>query len=870
MRRFNIPASLAICSILLVLSSLAQQTSTITVPNLIRYGGTLKDAQGTALASSTVGVTFAIYNQQDGGAPMWMETQNVTTDAGGNYSALLGRSTATGLPADLFSQQEQRWLGVQVQGQTEQARVLMVSVPYAFKAHEAETFGGKTPSDFMLANNGTSAANSGAAAVSSTTNVPPANGVRKGAASDGPTNFSGSTTDQIVGVMQSGTGDGIVASAPTLGIKGTATAPSGTAYGVQGVATGTSGVGLIGTASSTTGFTYGLRGTSSSTSGTGVRGVATATTGSTIGLSGYVDSSAGTAGVFNNAAGGKIVSLQNNGAEKFAVDGSGNVTTSGSINTSGLSGTTSAPTGVGLTGNATNTTGENTGVMGESASTNGLGVAGYANATTGSNAGVFGQSNSNAGWGVYGEENASTGQAIGVEGWATSSGQNSSGVLGYQASASGVVFGVSGQTNSTTTNASGLSGYEGGTTGQVYGVSGSTNSTTNNAAGISGYEGATSGQVFGVIGSTASQTNYAAGVDGAENATSGAVFGVNGYTPSTSNGAAGVNGNEGATSGVVYGVSGSAQSTTTNAAAVWGYESAATGQVYGVAGNTQSSGQYAAGVSGYAAATTGEVFGVTGSTNSVTSGASGVEGHQGATSGGPVYGVSGYAESTGGIGVFGSASATSGYAVGVEGATNSPGGTAGEFVNVSGSGMVLQGQSGSGYTTVFTVDASGNGHYNGNLSVGGTLSKGGGSFKIDDPLDPENKTLSHSFVESPDMLNIYNGSVRLDARGEGWVTMPEYFQALNRDFQYVLTSVGSSQPRLYIAREIKGNRFKIAGGRANGRVSWMVTGIRQDAWANAHRIPTEEVKPAQERGKYLHPELYGVGADKNTDAMLQH
>ena len=154
--------------------------------------------------------------------------------------------------------------------------------------------------------------------------------------------------------------------------------------------------------------------------------------------------------------------------------------------------------------------------------------------------------------------------------------------------------------------------------------------------------------------------------------------------------------------------------------------------------------------------------------------------------------------------------------------------------------------------------------------MSGTLTKGGGSFKIDDPLDPENKYLSHSFVESPDMMNLYNGSVRLDARGEAWVTMPEYFQVLNRDFQYVLTSVGSSQPRLYIAREIRGNRFKIAGGRPNGKVSWMVTGVRQDAWANAHRIPVEEDKPQEERGKYLHPELYGAPGDQNTEARLTH
>ncbi len=796
MRRLNIPVSLAFCSILLVLSSFAQQTSTITVPNLIRYGGTLKDAQGAALASSTVGVTFAIYNQQDGGAPMWMETQNVTTDAAGNYSALLGSSTATGLPADLFSQQEQRWLGVEVQGQTEQPRVLMVSVPYAFKAHEAETFGGRSVSDFVLAKPGTAAASSGAATVSSPTNVPPANGARKGAASDGPTNFSGSTTDQIVGVTQSGTGDGIVATAPTLGIKGTATAPSGTAYGVEGVATGTAGVGLIGTASSTTGFTYGLRGTASSTSGTGVRGIATATTGSTIGLSGYVDSSAGTAGVFNNAAGGKIVSLQNNGAEKFSVDGSGNVTTSGTINTSGLSGTTSAPTGVGLTGNATNTTGENTGVMGESASTNGLGVAGYANATTGGIAGVYGQTSSTSGWGVYGEAESTSGQTFGVEGNNQSSGQNSSGVLGYENSG----------------------------TGQVFGVNGQTNSTTNYAAGVSGYEGATSGQVFGVTGGTASSTNYAAGVSGNANAATGVVYGVVGVTNSTTQGAAGVN----------------------------GYANSPTGEVYGVLGATAN--PNGGGVSG---------------NNNATSGGIGVNGYTAATSGNAL-GVFGSTVSPHGVGIFGESNSTTG-GTGVQGQTESTsGGAAGIFVAHGGSGLILSGLSGSGYTDEFSVDAQGNGFFAGNLNVTGTLTKGGGSFKIDDPLDPENKYLSHSFVESPDMLNIYNGSVRLDARGEGWVTMPEYFQALNRDFQYVLTSVGrrnrgsTSRAR---SRAIA-SRSRAAGRMA--KVSWMVTGIRQDAWANAHRIPTEEEKPAQERGKYLHPELYGVGADKNTDAMLQH
>ena len=125
------------------------------------------------------------------------------------------------------------------------------------------------------------------------------------------------------------------------------------------------------------------------------------------------------------------------------------------------------------------------------------------------------------------------------------------------------------------------------------------------------------------------------------------------------------------------------------------------------------------------------------------------------------------------------------------------------------------------------------------------ISKGGGSFKIDDPLDPANKTLSHSFVESPDMMNIYNGIAELNSRGEAWVRLPDYFQALNQDFRYELTSLGQSQPRLYVAQEVMNNRFRIAGGRPRGKVSWQVTGIRHDPFANKHRVVVEEKKTTE-------------------------
>src|SRR5262245_3537349 len=104
------------------------------------------------------------------------------------------------------------------------------------------------------------------------------------------------------------------------------------------------------------------------------------------------------------------------------------------------------------------------------------------------------------------------------------------------------------------------------------------------------------------------------------------------------------------------------------------------------------------------------------------------------------------------------------------------------------------------------------GMFFGDVNISGNLSKGGGSFKIDHPLDRENKYLYHSFVESPDMKNIYDGVVKLDANGEATVELPEWFGALNRDFRYLLTAVGAPAPNLYIAEEISNNRFRIAGG----------------------------------------------------------
>lgn len=166
-----------------------------------------------------------------------------------------------------------------------------------------------------------------------------------------------------------------------------------------------------------------------------------------------------------------------------------------------------------------------------------------------------------------------------------------------------------------------------------------------------------------------------------------------------------------------------------------------------------------------------------------------------------------------------------------------------------------------GGTAVIAYSDTRAGEFDGDVDVNGTLTKSGGSFKIDHPLDPANKFLYHSFVESPDMKNIYDGVVTLDASGGATVTLPAWFEALNTNFRYLLTPIGAAAPNLHIAAEISGQSFKIAGGIAGMKVCWQVTGTRQDAWAKAHPIPVEQDKTSSQRGHYLHPKLYGHASD---------
>jgi hypothetical protein len=442
--------------------------------------------------------------------------------------------------------------------------------------------------------------------------------------------------------------------------------------------------------------------------------------------------------------------------------------------------------------------------------------------------GVQGSTAATGGYGVYGSASATTGGPNGVRGVAAST--DGSGVWGEATATSGYAYGVRGI--SASTSGRGVYGTADALTGEAYGVHGRTSSDA--GRGVYGEATRTSGTTYGVYGRTRSPEGY--GVYGWAWTTTGLNYGV--YGEASSDAGYGVYGHATSDTGVTYGLYGRSEST--SGYGVLGWASAASGTTWGVYGQSSSTAGY--GVYGFVNASTGSSTGVFGQSNSnmgtgvygAASSPSGTTyGVRGAASSSTGYGVYGLADR--GYGIYGYASHSTGTNYGVYGKTNSTDGYGGYFY--------------------------------GDVHVQGTLSKTGGSFKIDHPLDPANKYLYHSFVESPDMMNIYNGVVVLDRDGSAWVTLPEWFEALNGDFRYQLTPIGAPAPDLYIAQEVVDNRFQIAGGAAGLKVSWQLTGIRHDPWAEANRIPVEEDKPAKERGTYLYPELYGQPEELGLDYL---
>jgi hypothetical protein len=215
--------SVCVCAFLLlaccVLPMAAQQpaaaSANVAVPPMVNFSGVLTDVNGKP-QTGAVGVTFYLYKDSQGGAPLWMETQNVQADKAGHYTVALGATSSQGLPANVFASGEARWLGVQAQGQAEQPRVLLMSVPYALKALDAETIGGRPASSFML----TPAASGGSGKAAT---APPGTITGSGTADFVPI-FTGTTTIGNSNIFETVGGNvGIATTTPAakLDVKGT-------------------------------------------------------------------------------------------------------------------------------------------------------------------------------------------------------------------------------------------------------------------------------------------------------------------------------------------------------------------------------------------------------------------------------------------------------------------------------------------------------------------------------------------------------------------------------------------------------------------------------------------------------------------------
>jgi hypothetical protein len=219
----------------------------------------------------------------------------------------------------------------------------------------------------------------------------------------------------------------------------------------------------------------------------------------------------------------------------------------------------------------------------------------------------------------------------------------------------------------------------------------------------------------------------------------------------------------------------------------------------------------------------------------------------------PGYGYGGYFEG-GYYGVWadGQGGNYSGEAWGVRGSSSGTAGIRYGVYGTAGGGTTAYGI----YGTALGAAVNYAGYFQGNVHVNGTLSKSAGTFRIDHPQDPANKYLVHSFVESPDMMNVYNGNATTDAQGQAVVNLPAYFEAENKDFKYQLTVIGQFAQAI-IAEKVRNNQFVIRTDKPGVEVSWQVTGVRNDLYAQQHRIVPEPAKTGTEQGRYLNPELYG-------------
>jgi trimeric autotransporter adhesin len=680
--RSIVPLVLFLC---LALVTAAGQENALAAPNvvpgLINYSGVLKDATGRPLTGVT-GVTFLLYAAEQGGIPLWLETQNVMPEKSGRYSVQLGATSKNGIPPDLFMNGEARWLAVQIFNEPEQPRVLLVAVPYAMKALDAQTIGGLPPSAFVLAAPPTANSAPPAAANSTSTSapdaVPPpaaANVTTTGGTANKIPMFTTATNIQNSILTQSGT--------TVVNVGGTLRLPA------------------VGTATAAKGFNS--------------------------------QPQQFLASVFSSSTTKPVVQSFQWQAEPFGND---TANPAGTLNLLYAAGTAvPAETGLKIGSNGQFTFAPGQKFPGTSTITN---VKAGTDLTGGGTTGVV----------TLNLDSTKVPQLATVNTFTANQTVN-----GTMTAAS---FSGNGA-NVTNVNAVRLGGL---------GASAFAQLAANNT-----FTGQQDIQNLVFIGAFSSFLNGELNSGSTTIDLSG--IGAQGFSSALGSGGSGSDG--------IQAFGGSGDPTTQS-------------------GNTGGRGIYA-------------------------------EGGTGDTGGVGVYG-----RGLGGLQVDGAG----GF---FEGGNNSF--FAGDGIDAVG---------GSGYA----------GNFSGNLNVTGAVFAGTKDFRVDHPLDPANKYLTHASVESSEMMNIYTGNVITDAQGDATVSLPDWFEAENTDFRYQLTVVGQFAQAI-VASEIANHRFQIKSSVPNVKVSWLVTGVRQDAYAKAHPLIVEQEKEARLRGFYIHPELHGAPPEKQLE-----
>ena len=980
-------AFLLIATLFVALAAAQQsaQTGSGTVPQLIPYSGIAKDVSGKAL-SGVVGITFLLYQQEQGGSPLWLETQNVQADSRGHYSVQLGATLPNGVPNDIFVSGEARWLGIQIAGQSEAARVMLLSVPYAMKAGDAQTLGGLPASAFILAAPMSGGA-SGSALVNTATfsTAAPATTTSNVTTTGGTVNaiplFTTATNIQNSAITQTGTG--------TTAKVGIGTTTPSTTFDVKGSATIRGAASVMGTLTlPATSPATATKGTNSQPEGFAASSfnstIATAVaqtfqwqaepvgndtaapsaslnllfgqgntkpseTGLHIANNGLISFASGqtfpgTGTITGITAGSGLTGGGTSGAVTLNLDATkvpllttgntfaGNQTVNGNLSATGLVTGSAFNIGsnlfdsgsyanqnalLGFAGNTTMTGADNT-AAGYQALANNTGgsnntatgvVALFHNTSGGSNTAHGYQS---LYYNTTGSNNVAVGYTAGNSTNAASTTGSNNTFVGSNANpgtqtslSNATAIGANAQVTASNAMVLGsINGVNGATAGTNVGIGTTAPAATLDVHGTGSFTGLVnfagfvnfaSGQTFPGTG-TVTSVSAGFGLKGGPITNSGTLTLDTTLVPqlsaaNTFSANQAVNGTVTATAfaGNGAGVS------NVNASQLGGLGPSAFVQLAAnntftgnqtVNVNLSATGLVTGGPATFATSNSSAVPGTF--TNSAAGGiiltTTGSEGYPlvliGDTS--PIINVNTPNSTTGvgvdGIDTFGGGSFVSNggpaiYATG--------GNYGGGSVGLGGPGGIFSGGFGYDLTSQAELDGDGidatnydggtastggyAGNFAGDINVSGHVFAGSKDFKIDHPLDPANQYLFHASVESSEMKNIYDGMVTLDSGGAAVVELPAWFEAVNGDFRYQLTAIGKPGPGLYVAQEISGNHFAIAGGAPSAKVSWQVTGVRHDAYATANPLIVEQAKPERERGSYIHPELYGAPAERGVE-----